>query len=127
MRRPSTFPDKCWRSFPQIRFRRFWAPCRRRPEDQKVYPQANGSVRVSDRNVAMSRMAGMLGIGDLVAQTERAKLQDAEGGGVKKGTLMQKARGQEVSAFFADRFREEAILNVDKPGAVAWGAAKTKL
>ncbi len=95
-------------------------------EDQKVYPQANGSVRVSDRNVAMSRMAGMLGIGDLVAQTERAKLQDAEGGGVKKGTLMQKARGQEVSAFFADRFREEAILNVDKPGAVAWGAAKTK-
>ena len=74
------------------------------PEDQKVYPQANGSVRVSDRNVAMSRMAGMLGIGDLVAQTERAKLQDAEGGGVKKGTLMQKARGQEVSAFFADRF-----------------------
>ncbi len=96
------------------------------PEDLKVYPQANGSVRVSDRNVAMSRMAGMLGIGDLVAQTERAKLQDAEGGGVKKGTLMQKARGQEVSAFFADRFREEAILNVDKPGAVAWGAAKTK-
>lgn len=65
------------------------------------------SLNISNRNVATSRIANLLGIGDLVAQSETAELRDAEGGGVKKGNLMQKARGTEANTFVQNAIREE--------------------
>ena len=85
--------------------------------EKKRYADADKTVRVTDRNVATSRMAGLLGIGDLVAQSERAELHDAEGKGVQQGNLMQKARGKEVAAFFTERLRDEAIANADTSNA----------
>lgn len=85
--------------------------------EMKHYGNADNTVRVSDRNVAASRMANLLGIGDLVAQTERAELHDAEGGGIQQGNLMQKAPGKEVASFFTERLRDEAIANADTSNA----------
>lgn len=81
--------------------------------EKKRYADTDQTVRVSDRNVATSRMANLLGIGDLVAQSERVELHDAVGKGVQQGNLMQKARGKEVASFFGERLRDEAIANAD--------------
>ena len=54
------------------------------------------SVNMSSRNVAASRLAEMLGVGDLIAHSETAELHGKDGT-VKKGNLMQKARGVEFA------------------------------
>ena len=71
------------------------------------------TVNLTGRNVATSRMASLLGIGNLVAQSERAELHDAAGGGSQVGNLMQGARGQDVSSFFLEKLRPEAVANAD--------------
>ena len=53
------------------------------------------SVNMSNRNVATSRIASLLGIDDLVAQSETAVFQEA-GKKAVTGNLMQAARGEEA-------------------------------
>ena len=55
----------------------------------------NESLSLSKRNVATSRLAELLGLGDLVARSETATLVDADGTS-RSGNLMQAAEGQEV-------------------------------
>ena len=59
--------------------------------DHHIAETADGSqtVNVTNRNVATSRLADLLGVGDLVARSEKVELQDAEGGGKRTGNLMQ--------------------------------------
>lgn len=67
------------------------------------------TLNVSKRNVATSRVANLLGIGDVVAQSESAELVDAEGGGRRTGNLMQKARGQEAQSWMIGRMKHEVL------------------
>ena len=69
----------------------------------------SGKINVSNRNVATSRMANLLGIGDLVAQSERAELHDADGKHATVGNLMQPARGEEAASFLQKQYQDEAI------------------
>jgi len=69
-------------------------------------PLKNGeSLSLSKRNVATSRLAEILGLGDLVARSETAKLVDATGGGTRTGNLMQEAGGVEVAGYVVDQMR----------------------
>ena len=63
-------------------------------------------LNLSKRNVATSRLAELLGVGDLVAKSETAALVDADGTS-RSGNLMQAARGQEVTSFVVDQFRDQ--------------------
>ena len=70
-------------------------------------PMAFGeSLNLSKRNVATSRLAELLGVGDLVAKSETVTLVDADGT-KRSGNLMQKAEGQAVVSFFVDHFRDQ--------------------
>ena len=64
------------------------------------------SLNLSKRNVATSRLAELLGLGDLIAKSETAVLKDNDGT-ERSGNLMQKARGQEVTSFVVDQFRDQ--------------------
>ena len=64
------------------------------------------SLNLSKRNVATSRLADLLGLGDLVAKSETATLADADGTS-RSGNLMQTARGQEVKSFVVDQFIDQ--------------------
>ena len=64
------------------------------------------SLNLSKRNVATSRLAELLGLGDLVAKSETATLADADGTS-RSGNLMQTARGQEVKSFVVDQFIDQ--------------------
>ena len=64
------------------------------------------SLNLSKRNVATSRLAELLGVGDLVAKSETAVLVDRDGT-QRTGNLMQKANGQEVTSFIVSQFRDQ--------------------
>ena len=64
------------------------------------------SLNLSKRNVATSRLAELLGLGDLVARSETATLVDADGKS-RSGNLMQTARGQEVKSFVVDQLIDQ--------------------
>ena len=64
------------------------------------------SLNLSKRNVATSRLADLLGLGDLVAKSETATLADADGTS-RSGNLMQTARGQEVKSFVVDQLIDQ--------------------
>lgn len=64
------------------------------------------SVNLSGRNVATSRLANMLGIGHLIAQSETAELVDADGTS-RTGNLMQEAKGSAVTESLADICQDE--------------------
>lgn len=64
------------------------------------------SLSLSKRNVATSRLAEILGLGDLVARSETAKLVDADGQS-RTGNLMQEAKGVDVSSYVVDHLRTE--------------------
>ena len=68
--------------------------------------QEGESLNLSKRNVATSRLAELLGLGDLIAKSETAVLKDNDGT-ERSGNLMQKARGQEVTSFVVDQFRDQ--------------------
>lgn len=64
-------------------------------------------LNLSKRNVATSRLADLLGIGDVVAKSETATLKDAgENGKERSGNLMQAAQGQEVASYVVDYYRD---------------------
>lgn len=52
------------------------------------------SINISKRNVAASRLANLLGVGELIAQSETVELQGENGS--KKGNLMQAAKGKDI-------------------------------
>ena len=64
------------------------------------------TLNLSKRNVATSRLAELLGVGDLVAKSETVTLVDADGT-QRSGNLMQKAEGQAVASFFEEQFRDQ--------------------
>ena len=64
------------------------------------------SLNLSKRNVATSRLAELLDLGDLVAKSETATLVDADGTS-RSGNLMQAAKGQEVAGFVVEHFRDQ--------------------
>ena len=74
------------------------------------------SLNLSKRNVATSRLAELLGVGDLVAKSETATLVDKDGT-ERSGNLMQKAKGQEVTSFVVDQFRDQYAAEREKYGA----------
>lgn len=53
------------------------------------------SINMSRRNVAMSRIADLLGVGNLIARSDTAEVADAQGS--RRGNIMEGARGQEAS------------------------------
>lgn len=62
-------------------------------------------IRHSDRNVATSRLANLLGLGSIVENTKKVRVQDELTGNVHRGIVMTKAKGsgsdkvaEEVSA-----------------------------
>ena len=73
------------------------------------------SLNLSKRNVATSRLAELLGVGDLVAKSETAVLKDKDGT-ERSGNLMQKATGQEVTSFVVDQFRDQYAAEREKYG-----------
>lgn len=75
-------------------------------------PKMSGNtVGLSNRNVATSRLADLLGVGDLVAHSEKVELRDAEGGGSYTGNLMQKAKGEEASKILSDYYRDDVLAS----------------
>ena len=60
------------------------------------------SLNLSKRNVATSRLAELLGLGDLIAKSETATLVDKDGT-QRTGNLMQAAEGQEVEGYVMDQ------------------------
>ena len=76
------------------------------------------SLNLSKRNVATSRLAELLGVGDLVAKSETAVLKDKDGT-ERSGNLMQKATGQEVTSFVVDQFRDQYAAEREKYGYYA--------
>ena len=53
-------------------------------------------TNMANRNVATSREANLIGVGDFVEQSMMAKVKDKKTGDVKTGSLMTKARGKEM-------------------------------
>ena len=64
------------------------------------------TLNLSKRNVATSRLAELLGLGDLVAKSETATLVDADGKS-RSGNLMQAAQGQEVTSFILEQYQAQ--------------------
>ena len=54
-----------------------------------------GMANMSRRNVATSRIAGLLGLGNLVAKSETAEIYDEATGKTIRGNLMDQAEGEE--------------------------------
>lgn len=56
--------------------------------------EGSEKVNMTRRNVATSRMAALLGVGNLVAKSETAEIYDEATGSTIRGNLMEQARGQ---------------------------------
>ena len=56
--------------------------------------EGSEKVNMTRRNVATSRMAALLGVGNLVAKSETAEIYDEATGATIRGNLMEQARGQ---------------------------------
>ena len=69
---------------------------------------ANAKISVGSniamRNVATSRMASMLGMGELVAKSTNAIVQQ-EGKQIRKGIVMEKARGQAMASLDSQKVK----------------------
>lgn len=65
-------------------------------------------IGVTNRNVATSRLANALGIGDVVVQSELATLQGS-GESPMSGILMQKAPGKSALDALDEDYGEEAL------------------
>lgn len=63
---------------------------------------------ITNRNVATSRLANALGIGDVVVQSELATLKGSDNSSMS-GILMQEAPGRSMEDELDEVFREEAI------------------
>lgn len=69
-------------------------------------------TNMANRNVATSRVANLIGVGDIVEQSMMAKVKDKKTGDVKTGSLMTKARGKEMKDTLDKEVRES--LNLEK-------------
>lgn len=69
-------------------------------------------IGVTNRNVATSRLANALGIGDVVVQSELATLQGS-GEAPMSGILMQKAPGKSAMDALDEDYGEEALDTAD--------------
>ena len=90
--------------------------------DHHIAETADGSqtVNVTNRNVATSRLADLLGVGDLVARSEKVELQDAEGGGKRTGNLMQVAQGKALTDYYADTYGDEVMAQKNTTTVNPW-------
>lgn len=88
-------------------------------EANMKHPLKNGeSLNLSGRNVAASRLAELLGLGDIVAKSETAVLENSDGGKIV-GNLMQEAKGKEVQSYLIEQQRDqyrEQTENLDTSG-----------
>lgn len=57
------------------------------------FDMGNDALNMSNRNVAMSRMANLLGIGGIIEQSKTVRVHDKETGQTLHGNLMTKAKG----------------------------------
>ena len=63
-------------------------------EGMQVYGTENDEkINMSNRNVAMSRIANLLGIGDVIEQSKTVRVKDKTSGETIRGNLMTKAKG----------------------------------
>ena len=76
-----------------------------------AYPPVS-DIGVTNRNVATSRLANALGIGDVVVQSELATLQGS-GEAPMSGILMQKAPGKSAMDALDEDYGEEALDTAD--------------
>lgn len=76
-----------------------------------AYPPVS-DIGVTNRNVATSRLANALGIGDVVVQSELATLQ-GNGEAPMSGILMQKAPGKSAMDALDEDYGEEALDTAD--------------
>jgi len=58
-----------------------------------VYGVEGIKLKMSNRNVAMSRVANLLGIGNLIEQSKTVRIHDQASGETVRGNLMTKAKG----------------------------------
>ena len=74
-----------------------WASSNQTNVDEILSPSGilkeGGIVNMSRRNVATSRMAGLLGLNHLVARSQTAEIYDEKTGQTIRGNLMDKAKG----------------------------------
>ena len=75
-------------------------------ENLSHHMEEGESLNLSKRNVATSRLAELLGLGDLIAKSETATLVDKDGT-QRTGNLMQAAEGQEVAGYVVAQFRDQ--------------------
>ena len=61
------------------------------------------SIKMSNRNVAMSRIANLLGIGDVIEQSKTVTIHDKATGKNVRGNLMTKAKGKEMQKELIDQ------------------------
>lgn len=73
----------------------------------------NDRVNMSGRNVASSRIAALLGYGDLIAQSETAELVDSDGNFSQTGNFMQGAKGSELKGLMASRYKDEYDAQIE--------------
>ncbi len=63
-------------------------------------------INMSRRNVATSRVAALMGLENLVANSQTAELYDEASGQTFKGNLMEKAQGMSAAKFLNDKKEE---------------------
>lgn len=69
----------------------------------------NKEINVTNRNVAMSKVANLFGMGEVIEQSKTITIKEKSGDGdkVQKGNLMSKARGKSAIESAKDSFKRE--------------------
>lgn len=81
--------------------------------DSEMLNIQGDEINVSGRNVATSRMASLLGIGNMIAKSERVEMIEPGKQSGRVGNLMDKAEGTEAKKLIGQLFISE-IGNSDK-------------
>ena len=74
-------------------------------------------VNLANRNIASARLANVLGVGHLVAQAERATLEDASGNTIE-GFMMEKAKGTSARSAAYNIMSEDYGAQMQQNGTV---------
>ncbi len=73
--------------------------------DKNLYQ--NITTNVTNRNVATSRVANLIGLGGIVEQSKTVSVKDKKTGEVKTGSLMTRAEGDEMAGDIKKNLREK--------------------
>lgn len=81
-------------------------------------------INVTNRNVATSRMAALLGLSGIVAESKNVKVHDRTTNSTYRGNMMEFAEGKEaydVGMEFAEKNKVNKIKNLEERGKIAAG------